>query len=86
MTPQARRRASLRLPDEVAEFKPINGASPLAGRPPERTCGHCSWSEEGKRPDSFKCRRWPPVVHQARPGEALFPIVEADDWCGEFSQ
>lgn len=49
-------------------------------------CKDCRWAQAAPRPNSFKCRRNPPVVHQARPGEALFPIVEHDDWCGEFSQ
>lgn len=71
------------LPPEVAEFQPRE-----ASRAPEVTnaCKDCRWAQKAPRPGSFKCRRWPPVVHQARPGEALFPIVEGDDYCGEFQQ
>jgi hypothetical protein len=80
--PQVHRRRG-RLPD-VAEF----AAAPGDGLDPDalRTCEHCRWAQPAPRPRSFKCRRWPPVVHQARPGEALFPIVEHDDWCGEHQQ
>jgi hypothetical protein len=48
------------------------------------TCPHCRWSEVA--PGGWKCRRWPPVVNQSRPGESLFPMMRADDYCGEFSQ
>jgi|GEM_PF-3625373 len=47
------------------------------GQPPEHEC------QEGQ------CRRHPPVTdHGQRDSEvnyAVFPIVFADDWCGEFA-
>lgn len=85
MTPQSRARAS-RLPREISEFSPGNGVAESRAPVVANACKDCRWAQVGARPGSFKCRRWPPVVHQARPGEALFPIVEADDYCGEFSQ
>jgi len=80
--PQARRRIS--IPPPVEEFQ-APGGNGLALQS-QNTCANCRWATPNARPNSFKCRRWPPVVNQSRPGEAIFPICEADDWCGEFSQ
>lgn len=84
MTTAAQRLALRRSFAAVPEYRD-SGDIPARAET-NNTCQHCRWAQEGKRPGSFKCRRLPPTVHQARPGECLFPIVEADDWCGEFSQ
>lgn len=82
MTPQARRAAALRGSD-VREFQLREAAPPVRET---ITCASCRWATSNPRPGSFKCRRWPPVVNQSRHGESMFPIVEADDFCGEHQQ
>jgi hypothetical protein len=86
MMPQSRARAShLRRLGEVPEFSSREGPREVV---PEvvNACKDCRWAQPAPRPGSFQCRRWPPVVLQARHGEAVFPIVNADDYCGEFQQ
>lgn len=70
------------FPPAVPEFSLRDAVSDGDTKP--NTCPNCRWSD--KAPGGWKCRRLPPVVHQARPGEALFPMVQADDWCGEYEQ
>ncbi len=47
-------------------------------------CKNCIYAEDEEKYDKywmglhFRCRKNPPT-------ENGFPVVEADDWCGEFS-
>lgn len=60
----------------------------------EGTCGLCRWfskDEFAKQALVYgQCRRFPPVRGTREndvAGEPFcWPIVEEDDWCGEFSQ
>lgn len=33
-------------------------------------------------PPRGRCKRWPPVV--LGPSPSVFPVVSADEWCGEY--
>lgn len=48
------------------------------------TCRGCEYGEALREPTSFRCRR-----HAPRPGTGnsegiAWPVVAADDWCGEY--
>lgn len=48
------------------------------------TCRGCEYGEALREPTSFRCRR-----HAPRPGTGnsegiAWPVVSADDWCGEY--
>lgn len=50
-------------------------------------CANCHFSTghvEG-HPDAFNCRRRAPIIDHTKPlGPAQWPLVKADDWCGEY--
>lgn len=59
----------------------------------DEQCEHCRfWSYvEGK--DERPCRRFPPApvpgadeLDLYNPGGFVFPVVQANEWCGEFQR
>jgi hypothetical protein len=65
--------------DHKLRVKPI---MPLRDR---ASCDTCEFGEVHESDDNhFYCRRRAPSMsHGSR---AIFPLVNADDWCGEFKQ
>jgi hypothetical protein len=60
------------------------------GRPPKnpqvqgeviRRCDGCHFAAYKPALRHYACHRYPPV---ATPGGIFFPLVDADEWCGEW--
>lgn len=48
-------------------------------------CSTCSFMQAEPGADAGYCRRFPPVVVAADGGEySAFPVIEHNDWCGEY--
>ena len=49
-----------------------------------KRCENCRFAERGEGPDEGlgECHRNPP--RQSGNGGSVFPIIQFDDWCGEF--
>lgn len=53
---------------------------------PAGRCKDCRWADFGK--EVIRCRRYPPTpVFDAQDGfvDSYLPIIEVDDYCGEFA-
>lgn len=53
-----------------------------------RVCANCKWwvpacSDGDSYSEDGACHRYPPAVLDDEAG--IFPMVDCDDWCGEFS-
>ena len=62
---------------------------PPTARPiTETRCERCRHSAPAQQPGQIECRRFPPQVVVASPGQlvALFPLVGPDQCCGEFAK
>ena len=56
---------------------------------PVPCCNNCAFAQDAdvtldkKTYDVLRCRRFPPLQHPTHVA-ALFPIVQKDEWCGEY--
>jgi len=49
----------------------------------KQTCKECRFYKQYSDVNG-SCRRFPPIVTNGTQMRGYFPIVEYDDWCGEF--
>jgi len=52
---------------------------------PTNTCEDCHFFEVSKEDETTgNCHRYPPTFYGSEPGEAGWPPVDIDDWCGDY--
>lgn len=49
-------------------------------------CVHCEYSERLAAHNIVRCRRHAPRPGQGNSEGIVWPVVSADDWCGEFME
>lgn len=51
-----------------------------------KRCGNCMYANYYSLYDKYNCRRYPPKVSSLTTNCSDFPMVNVNDWCGEFKE
>jgi hypothetical protein len=54
----------------------------------DKCCKNCRFLERDDERRGGECRRYAPrpIVSEPGHGDALWPLVDAREWCGEFEE